>query len=341
MSQPSRPQDSRQVDDDVPSSVYAILPAMIQSRIPRLKSLRRTVTGFRPRPLLSPVHARCANDHVPAGAQTPPPSYTSRPPSSAAMRRGSGVSVQSLSDETLVDEPPLSSSSAATLPGYHPLEMPASVNWKFARQGLSLLSVALQDCTSPSGCDSETPFGRTLYMQALTLLLKGLPCDLSTAEKMSIETSLPPDIVKVVHVDVSSGQLLYHGSQHVSGPHRPPPEPSWLHRLLASSIIQAFLLLHLLLPYVKLFVGHAYHYERQHRISERLVSSSINTVDGLGRTSFRFTNAIFQMNDGKVGQAINDLTLWGLRGVTGGIHEGLSEGITLLGTRSDDKCSKL
>lgn len=148
---------------------------------------------------------------------------------------------------------------------------------------------------------------------------------------MSIESSLPPHMVKVIHADVSNGQLVYQGSRHVAEPHRPPPEPSWLHRLLASSIIQFFLLLHLLLPYVKLFIGHAYQYERQHRISERLVSSSINTVDELGRRSIRFTNAIFQMNDGKVGQAINDLTLWWLRGVTGGIHEGVSEGFLLLG----------
>ncbi|OMP87703.1 hypothetical protein BK809_0007790 [Diplodia seriata] len=313
---------SQPAEDDVPSSVYAMLPAVIQSRIPRLKSLRRTVTGFRSRPLPSPapVGAPCAHVHVPAGAQTPPPSYTSRPPSSAAMRRGSGVSE---SDETLVDERPSSSSSQAALPGYHPLEMPASMNWKFASQGLNLLTTALQDYPG----HGDESFGRTLYVQALTLLLKGLPCDLSTAEKMAIETSLPPDIVKVIHVDVSNG---YHGGQH-----RPPPEPSWLHRLLASSIIQLFLLLHLLLPYVKLFVGHAYHYERQHRISERLVSSSISTVDGLGRRSFRLTNAIFQLNDGKVGQAINDVTLWWLRGVTGGIHEGVSEGFMLLGARND------
>ncbi|KAK0653323.1 hypothetical protein DIS24_g6123 [Lasiodiplodia hormozganensis] len=302
-------------DEDVPSTVYAILPAVIQSRIPRLKSLRRTVSGFRY------SHAQCQNVHVAAGEQPPPPSYTSRPPSSATMRRGSGVS--DMSEEKLVDE---RRSSSSSLPGYHPLDMPATVNWKYASEGLSQLSAALQYSS-----DSDPSIARTLYMQALTLLLKGLPCDLGATEKMSIESSLPPHMVKVIHVDVSNGQLVYQGSRHVSEPHRPPLEPSWLHRLLASSIIQFFLLLHLLLPYVKLFIGHAYQYERQHRISERLVSSSINTVDELGRRSIRFTNAIFQMNDGKVGQAINDLMLWWLRGVTGGIHEGVSEGFLLLG----------
>ncbi|GME59269.1 ubiquitin-conjugating enzyme [Neofusicoccum parvum] len=345
MSQRSRPHDTKSptalpCDDDVPSSMYAILPALIQSRIPRLKSVRRTVSDFRSRPLVSSAHSPCPSADVSAGAQTPPPGYTSRPPSSAAMRRGSGVSdsstVHSLSDDMLVDERPSSSSSASTLPVYRTVEMQGGVNWKFASQGLNLLTAALQDYTTSGSSHVDTSsFGRTLYLQALTLLLKGLPTDLSTQEKMSIETSLPPDIVKVIHVDISSGQLVCQGNQHVSEPQRPQPEPSWLHRLLASSIIQFFLLLHLLLPYIKLCIGHAYQYERQHRISERLVSSSINTVDELGRRGIRFTNAVFQMNDGKVGQAINDLTLWWLRGVTGGIHEGVNEGFMLLGARND------
>lgn len=109
-------------DEDVPSTVYAILPAVIQSRIPRLKSLRRTVTGFRS------SHAQL---HRVAGAQSPPPSYTSRP-ASAAMRRGSGVSDRSLPEEKLVDE---RRSSSSSLPGYNPLDMPATVNWKYATQG--------------------------------------------------------------------------------------------------------------------------------------------------------------------------------------------------------------
>lgn len=143
--QPSKPS----YDDDVPSTVFAILPAVIQSRIPRLKSLRRTVSDFRSRPLVSYARPPCPAVHKSHGAQTPPPSYSSRPPSSAQMRRGSGVSdsetVHSLSDDTLVDERPSSSSSASALPIYRTVEMPSSVNWKFASQGRP---PSLQDCRS-------------------------------------------------------------------------------------------------------------------------------------------------------------------------------------------------
>ncbi|KAK8159792.1 hypothetical protein IWX90DRAFT_310712 [Phyllosticta citrichinensis] len=330
--------------DDVPSTVYAILPALIQSRIPRLRSLRRTVSNFRnsttaqPKEPSSALPYTCGPDA--SASQTPPPRYTSRP-SSATTRRPSGLSdsdsVQTLSDDALIDERPSSSSSATPLPVYRPLEMQSGINWKYAKQGLSLLTTALQEYSTLGTPDHSAPsFSRQLYLHALTYLLKGLPSDLSADEKLSIETALPPDTVKVVHVDAASGQLVRSDGHHAAMHSRTqPPEPSWLHRLLASSIIQLFLFLHLLLPYIKLFLSQAYQYEREHRISERLFASSIQTVDELGRRSIRVTNAICQMNDGKVGQAINDLTLWSLRAVTGGIHEGVSEGFLIIGARED------
>jgi hypothetical protein len=33
------------------------------------------------------------------------------------------------------------------------------------------------------------------------------------------------------------------------------------------------------------------------------------------------------MNDGMVGQAINEMTIWWVRGVTGGVQQGLAEGL--------------
>ncbi|KAK8243168.1 hypothetical protein IWZ00DRAFT_357768 [Phyllosticta capitalensis] len=341
-----RPAKQPLQQDDAPSTVYAILPALIQSRIPRLRSLRRTVSNFRNSTPAQPRQSlpyTCGPDA--SASQTPPPRYTSRP-SSATRRRGSGVSdsgsVQTLSDDALIDERPSSSSSATPLPVYRAFEMQSGINWKYANQGLSLLTTALQEQSTLGALDHSTPsFSRQLYLHALTYLLKGLPSDLSADEKLSIETALPPDTIKVVHVDAANGQLVCSDSQRTAVHARnPPPEPSWLHRMLAASIVQLFLFLHLLLPYVKLFLSQAYQYEREHRISERLFASSIQTVDELGRRSIRVTNAICQMNDGKVGQALNDLTLWWLRAVTGGIHEGVSEGFLILGAREDVRVSK-
>lgn len=48
--------------------------------------------------------------------------------------------------------------------------------------------------------------------------------------------------------------------------------PSILHRTLAITIIQLFILFQLVLPYVKFFLQAAYKYEREHKISVKLLT---------------------------------------------------------------------
>ena len=43
--------------------------------------------------------------------------------------------------------------------------------------------------------------------------------------------------------------------------------------------------------------------------------------------------AIYGMRDGKVGQIITDAATWFVEGVTGGIHEGVGEGMVIMGAR--------
>lgn len=99
-----------------------------------------------------------------------------------------------------------------------------------------------------------------------------------------------------------------------------------LHRLTAVLVFQTFILIQFLLPYIKLFLSHTYQFERKHQITKRLVNSSVTTVDELGRRSLKLSQTICQMNDGKVGQAINEMTIWWVRGVTGGVQQGIEEG---------------
>lgn len=42
---------------------------------------------------------------------------------------------------------------------------------------------------------------------------------------------------------------------------------------------------------------------------------------------------VLGMGDGKVGQAIGDIMTWVVEGVTGGIHEGVGEGMAIMGGR--------
>lgn len=60
-------------------------------------------------------------------------------------------------------------------------------------------------------------------------------------------------------------------------------------------------------------------------------------LDGMGTRSLKYADAICRLNDGKVGQAINDLAVWWVSGVAGGIHEGFGEGIVMLGNRKNSR----
>jgi hypothetical protein len=147
---------------------------------------------------------------------------------------------------------------------------------------------------------------------------------MSTEEQLSIRGALPPGVVEPLRLDVNS-----RFNTHITSP--PSDQPSILHRTLASTIVQLFILFQFVLPYLKYLLSAAYQYDREHKISEKLFSQGIETVDSLGKTGMNFTTAIYGMGDGKVGQMITQTAAWFLEGVTGGIHEGIGEGMVIIG----------
>jgi hypothetical protein len=147
---------------------------------------------------------------------------------------------------------------------------------------------------------------------------------MSTEEQLSIRGALPPGVVDPLHFNVNPGY-----NAHIGSP--PSDQPSLLHRTLASTIVQLFILFQFILPYLKYLLSAAYQYDREHKVSEKLFSQGIETVDILGKTGMSFTNAIYGMGDGKVGQMITQTAAWFLEGIAGGIHEGVGEGMVIIG----------
>ena len=194
--------------------------------------------------------------------------------------------------------------------------------------GLNLLSLAVEESStiSQDARFGNAGFARQLYVHALTYLLRALPSDLTTEEQLSVRSSLPPGVVEPLHFQINGGY-----------PSRISPKggnsPSLLHRILASSIVQLFILFQFILPYLKYLLSAAYQYDRTHKISERVLSQSIETVDTIGKRGLSFTGAIYGLNDGKFGQAITEAAAWFVESVTGGIHEGVGEGMAMMGAR--------
>lgn len=171
-------------------------------------------------------------------------------------------------------------------------------------------------------------FIRQLYIHSLTYLLRGLPSDLSSSETMSLQSALPASMLTSFQLEVSDRALA--PLPHSTAAAESEMKPSVLHRLVASAIVNLFLIFNLLLPYIQLVVAHAYRYERKYKISERVFRSSLTAVDEVSRRGLDLADAVCRLNDGKVGRLLGDYMVWWVRGVTGGIHQGLSDGLNAL-----------
>jgi hypothetical protein len=180
-----------------------------------------------------------------------------------------------------------------------------------------------------SSDETSATLTRQLYIHGITYLLRGLPTKLTPEETLSIHAALPQDLVDMTS-DTHAHALLPVTQRSPSTQGGPQRDPTILHRLIATLVLQSFILIQFLLPYIKLFLSHTYRFERKHQITKRIVNTGVATVDDIGRKTLRLSQTVCQMNDGMVGQAINEMTIWWVRSVTGGVQQGLAEGLQTL-----------
>ncbi|QSZ29186.1 hypothetical protein DSL72_003697 [Monilinia vaccinii-corymbosi] len=208
-------------------------------------------------------------------------------------------------------------------------ESKSGIEWKFANQGYNLLTLYFEESSAISRNSqfSNTTLARQLYIHALTYLLRALPSDLTMEETMSLQTAIPRAVVDSLQEESNTNE-----TNQKSGISN--ETPSLLQRGVAATIIQLFILFQFILPYVKYLLTSAYQYDRTHKISEKVLSRGIVTVDTFGKSSLAITGAIYGMGDGKVGQALTEAAAWVVEGVAGGVHEGVSEGLVILGAKN-------
>ncbi|MCJ1360205.1 MAG: hypothetical protein MMC33_010208 [Icmadophila ericetorum] len=195
--------------------------------------------------------------------------------------------------------------------------------WKYANQGLSLLESACAEAQTLG--DGNKEFSRQLYIHSLTYLLRGLPNEMSNAEVASLQTALPGSL------RIKAGSIEGQKDQ---------PQRSLLHRLLATGIVQLFIFFTFLLPYIKTFLQGAYRYERNHHISERVFAASVQTADTVGKKGSGAINTILKHDNGKVVGMLASTVAWWIDGISGGIHDGVGEGMAIMGIRNLDGFSR-
>ncbi|KAF2130359.1 hypothetical protein P153DRAFT_288721 [Dothidotthia symphoricarpi CBS 119687] len=312
-----------------PSMIFAVLPAVVQNRIPTIPSIRRSISGIRERGFYSKTDSLVELSVL----ETPPPEYTSTVESgSATPSRHSIVSEET--EYAYSDDVPESSSGPMGMvtPMSSNYEQKTGIRWKHASSGITLMSQAYRESITPAIAADETcaSLTRSLYLHGLTYLMRGLPAHLTPEESSSLQAAIPPSIINS-YATPCTHALISMPSHTQSSQEASPQDATMLHRVTAILVFQTLMFIQFLLPYIKLFFGHAYRLEREHKIMQRIMSTSVNTADELTRRGLRLSQTICRMNDGKVGQTVNEVVIWWVRGVTGGLQQGIEEGWGVVG----------
>lgn len=307
-----------------PSMLYNVLPTMVSSRLPTIPSLRQSLGDVRSRAYYN------KSDTVIELPQpvTPPPGYSTMPPSETVSPHKLFAALGEAEVDFADDVSEGQASSRAmplVVPGAQ--ETRSGVRWRYAGLGISLLQQASRESNASSGGldEASATLIRQLYIHGITYLLRGLPENLTPDERLSLQAALPQVLVESVS-DSNTGALVRATPQSSDPAQRPPQNPTIIHRITAAFVLQTFLFLQFLLPYIRLFLSHAYRFEKKHRVTQRIINTSVATADELGQKALRFSQVVCQMNDGMVIQTFNDLTMWWITGVTGGVQQGLAEG---------------
>ncbi|KAF4550047.1 Hypothetical protein D9617_19g103520 [Elsinoe fawcettii] len=316
------------------SLVVPRIPNFVRRAVPQLGAFQRVQKLAGVQTQSSTSHTRSwSSDMAGSGTVTPPPSYSETlAPLLTPMkfaRRQPRKSEEKASTSTATTSAESSQDSS-------------SIKWKFATQGLSLLSLAAQETTS-SEQKTDTPFARQLYIHALTYLLRALPSNLSAEESTSLSASLPPSLLLPPSSydpdpldedpEEDKAQEEDYFSPHPS--QLSTKQGSLLYRLTSSLIIRLFLFLAFLLPWIQYLCALLLRLNREHHLSERLLSTTLRSTETLGRGALGLSSSLLSLQEGRVGRMVEGALQWWVRGVSGGLWEGVGEGMAILGLREE------
>ncbi|RNJ51927.1 hypothetical protein D7B24_005687 [Verticillium nonalfalfae] len=328
-------EDVKMEHTTVSSTVLSLLPTSLQSRLPPLRSVQKSVS-------MQTCQTSVTNRTSSQEPVTPTPTPRGSPKKQSRIADSpSRMSCAS----TLLDDEALESS---------PPSPPSGVHWRYALQGmflivarpsfhppltrthngtgLSLLSVAQDEARQPL---PSAEFERKAFLDGAEYILKGLPADLSPLELDRLRTSAPRALVPGPQGCNSplSSTRCHSPCGHAAASSSSSParsRKSLLHRWVQAAVVQMFVLAHLALPYVVLLARLAARAEREYNISHNVASAGWGLVHSIGAQGVKATGTLCGIGDGRVGQAIAEAVAWTVEGVSGGLSEGVGQGMVIM-----------
>ena len=178
-----------------------------------------------------------------------------------------------------------------------------------------------QASASNSGSDNglTTDMIRSQYLYNLTVLLRSLPPSLTPAESMNLRAAVPDTILEMEQGTQPQALVATVGTHDES---QEPRARTALEVATAWLVLRLFLLIQMMLPYIKHFLKVAAQFEHDHQVTRRAINTSI-TVGG--DVSRRLSQAVCRLNEGIAGEALSNATVYCAESIAGGIQQGLIE----------------
>ncbi|KAI5359580.1 hypothetical protein Slin15195_G072070 [Septoria linicola] len=312
--------------------LHTLLPAL-HRRLSKLRSLRQVLPYSASR--AQHRHSSSLSNESEASI-TPPPSYKAN---------GHGIDTH-LSQPAIVSwmehtadqsaAPSRQSFSGSTTPtcvgdsgqGYAE-QSESGVQWRYADPGYASLLLAQSEIKRAS---SSPSFVRRQYISGVICLLRGLPEELSVEEEQNLREALPITLRPTRYTEQQLASLSNMSSDRSRV--RPRSQRSLLQQWVALGTLHLFLAAVFVFPYLQNMVQKAYRFDRRHQLSDQLLAQGIDAMGTIKRRTQHVATHICAMNDGKVGEQLKDASMYMILGVSGGMCQGLGEGMQVLGSRS-------
>ncbi|KAH8173030.1 hypothetical protein LIA77_07285 [Sarocladium implicatum] len=276
------------------STVFALLPTAVQSRIKPLRNIRRSIS-------LGNITTRGVFNEELSSVRT--------------RSEGSNTPPEVIAREAaeLADQDGLQITNCGKLALRATRE--AGVRHRFAQQGARLIGMSLAGDEMPASAVSGD-FERDAYIDGLSYLLRGLPEDLSPHERDRLRLSMPAALEVAGAHGTNQGALQ-----------QPESRPSSVYRLTNAAVVNLIIVLSLLVPYLLLLLQWLASLERKYKVSESVSHITLSVMSAVAQKATRMAETSRGSN-AHVGEQVLGSVLWTMEEVTRGLSDGVDRGLS-------------
>lgn len=180
----------------------------------------------------------------------------------------------------------------------------SEVDWDIAATGIRLWVTAKGQ--AEQGGDPIAL--RSMHIDALRYMHMALPPNLTPLEIESLRASMSP-------------QLIFESSDLRELPRQRPPNV--LRQGIARAVCWLVAVVLLVFPVIMSCLNRILQFERQHQVTERVLTNGLDLSTTLGERGLDLQKAFTRFKGGRLGSACSGAGSWFVEGIVGGVNDGL------------------